>query len=55
MESHGFAVLTKKDETPDAGTVADVRPAGPADIEAIAAVEHASGRGTPSPRITQRR
>ncbi|MHA7299008.1 hypothetical protein [Pseudarthrobacter sp. MDT3-1] len=28
MDSHGFADLTKKDVTPDAGTVAAVRPAG---------------------------
>ncbi len=49
MESHGFADLAQKDVTPDAGTVAAVRPAGPADLEAIAAIEHASGRGPLSP------
>lgn len=49
MESDGFADLAKKGVTPDAGTVAEVRPAGPADLEAIAAIEHASGRGPLSP------
>lgn len=49
MDSHGFADLTKKDLMHDAGTVTAVRSAGPADLEAIVAIEQASGRGPFSP------
>lgn len=47
MESNGFAGLAKEDVTHDAGP--HVRPAGPADLEAIAAIEQDSGRGPLSP------
>ncbi|QHK20115.1 GNAT family N-acetyltransferase [Pseudarthrobacter psychrotolerans] len=49
MDFNGFADRAKKDAKHDAGTVAVVRPAGPAVFEAIAAIEQASGRGPLSP------